>query len=46
LAGAGHLSFGMMDLAQSLGHPGNAEHCVAKAAAADATARTVAGTTQ
>jgi 2-keto-3-deoxy-L-rhamnonate aldolase RhmA len=39
LPGVDYLSFGMMDLAQSLGHAGNPEHADVKAAAADATRR-------
>ncbi len=39
LPGVDYLSFGMMDLAQSLGHPGNPEHADVKAAVADATRR-------
>jgi 4-hydroxy-2-oxoheptanedioate aldolase len=34
-----YLSFGLLDLAQSLGHPGNPEHADVKHAAADASAR-------
>jgi 4-hydroxy-2-oxoheptanedioate aldolase len=34
-----YLSFGMLDLAASLGHPGNSDHPSVKAAAADASAR-------
>jgi 2-keto-3-deoxy-L-rhamnonate aldolase RhmA len=34
-----YLSFGMLDLAQSLGHPGNPEHPSVKTAVADASAR-------
>jgi 4-hydroxy-2-oxoheptanedioate aldolase len=37
--GVDYLSFGMMDLAQSLGHPGNPAHPDVKRAVADATAR-------
>ena len=33
LPGVDYLSFGMLDLAQSLGHPGNPEHPVVKARA-------------
>ena len=39
LPGVDYLSFGMLDLAQSLGHPGNSDHPVVKAAAADASGR-------
>jgi 4-hydroxy-2-oxoheptanedioate aldolase len=39
LAGVDYLSFGMLDLAQSLGHPGNPGHGTVKQAVADATAR-------
>jgi 2-keto-3-deoxy-L-rhamnonate aldolase RhmA len=39
LPGVDYLSFGMLDLAQSLGHPGNPEHDVVKVAVADATRR-------
>src|SRR5207247_8225489 len=39
LPGVDYLSFGMMDLAQSLGHPGNPEHAEVKAAVADASKR-------
>ena len=37
--GVDYLSFGMMDLAHSLGHPGNPGHAEVKAAVADASAR-------
>ncbi len=37
--GVDYLSFGMLDLAQSLGHPGNSDHATVKAAAADASRR-------
>lgn len=39
LPGVDYLSFGMLDLAQSLGQPGNPEHDVVKAAVADASQR-------
>jgi len=39
LAGVDYLSFGMMDLAQSLGHPGEPEHADVKAAVVDASGR-------
>ena len=39
LPGVDYLSFGMLDLAQSLGHPGNPAHPAVKAAVADASAR-------
>ena len=39
LPGVDYLSFGMMDLAQSLGHPGDPEHAEVKAAVADASRR-------
>jgi 2-keto-3-deoxy-L-rhamnonate aldolase RhmA len=39
LPGVDYLSFGMLDLAQSLGHPGNPEHPDVKAAVADASRR-------
>jgi 2-keto-3-deoxy-L-rhamnonate aldolase RhmA len=39
LPGVDYLSFGMMDLAQSLGHPGHPEHAEVKAAVADASRR-------
>jgi len=39
LEGVDYLSFGMMDLAQSLGHPGNPGHPDVKRAVADASAR-------
>ena len=39
LAGVDYLSFGLMDLAQSLGHPGDPAHADVKAAVADATKR-------
>lgn len=37
--GVDYLSFGMLDLAQSLGHPGNSDHPEVKTAAADASRR-------
>jgi 4-hydroxy-2-oxoheptanedioate aldolase len=37
--GVDYLSFGMLDLAQSLGHPGNPAHPTVQAAVADASAR-------
>jgi len=37
--GVDYLSFGMLDLAQSLGHPGNSDHPDVRAAAAEATRR-------
>jgi 2-keto-3-deoxy-L-rhamnonate aldolase RhmA len=37
--GVDYLSFGMLDLAQSLGHPGNPEHPDVKVAVADASRR-------
>jgi 2-keto-3-deoxy-L-rhamnonate aldolase RhmA len=37
--GVDYLSFGMLDLAQSMGHPGNSSHPEVKQAAADCTAR-------
>ena len=37
--GVDYLSFGMLDLAQSLGHPGDPAHADVKAAVADATQR-------
>jgi 4-hydroxy-2-oxoheptanedioate aldolase len=37
--GVDYLSFGMLDLAQSLGHPGNSDHPAVKAGAADAAGR-------
>jgi hypothetical protein len=37
--GVDYLSFGMLDLAQSLGHPGNSDHPEVKAGAADAAGR-------
>ncbi|MEJ0072328.1 MAG: aldolase/citrate lyase family protein [Pseudomonadota bacterium] len=37
--GVDYLSFGMLDLAQSLGHPGNPAHADVKAAVGDAIAR-------
>jgi 4-hydroxy-2-oxoheptanedioate aldolase len=40
--GVDYLSFGLMDLAQSLGHPGNPAHPEVKQAVADATARIAA----
>ena len=39
LPGVDYLSFGMLDLAQSLGHPGDPTHASVKAAVADATQR-------
>ena len=39
LKGVDYLSFGMLDLAQSLGHPGDPGHEVVKAAVTDATQR-------
>jgi 2-keto-3-deoxy-L-rhamnonate aldolase RhmA len=39
LPGVDYMSFGMMDLAQSLGHPGNPEHAEVKAAVGDASRR-------
>jgi 4-hydroxy-2-oxoheptanedioate aldolase len=39
LAGIDYLSFGMMDLAQSLGHPGNPKHSDVIAAVEDASRR-------
>ena len=39
LPGIDYLSFGMLDLAQSLGHPGDATHPAVKEAVADASAR-------
>lgn len=39
LPGVDYLSFGMMDLAQSLGHPGDPSHASVKAAVADASTR-------
>ena len=39
LSGVDYLSFGLMDLAQSLGHPGDPAHADVKAAVADATKR-------
>jgi 2-keto-3-deoxy-L-rhamnonate aldolase RhmA len=39
LPGVDYLSFGMLDLAQSLGHPGNPEHASIKTAVADASGR-------
>jgi 2-keto-3-deoxy-L-rhamnonate aldolase RhmA len=39
LAGVDYLSFGMLDLAQSLGHPGNPVHAEVKAAVKDAIER-------
>jgi 2-keto-3-deoxy-L-rhamnonate aldolase RhmA len=37
--GVDYLSFGLLDLAQSLGHPGNPDHPTVKAAVADASSR-------
>ena len=39
LPGIDYMSFGMMDLAQSLGHPGNPAHASVTAAVADAASR-------
>jgi 2-keto-3-deoxy-L-rhamnonate aldolase RhmA len=39
IPGVDYLSFGLLDLAQSLGHPGNPEDPAVKAAVADASAR-------
>jgi 2-keto-3-deoxy-L-rhamnonate aldolase RhmA len=39
LPGVEYLSYGMLDLAQSLGHPGNPDHPDVKAAVADSSAR-------
>lgn len=39
LSGIDYLSFGLLDLAQSLGHPGDPTHDVVKSAVADATQR-------
>ena len=39
LPGVDYLSFGLLDLAQSLGHPGDSAHPAVKAAVADATKR-------
>jgi 4-hydroxy-2-oxoheptanedioate aldolase len=39
LSGVDYLSFGMLDLAQSLGHPGHPEHADVQAAVADASRR-------
>jgi 2-keto-3-deoxy-L-rhamnonate aldolase RhmA len=39
VAGVDYLSFGMLDLAQSLGYPGNSDHPAVKAGAADAARR-------
>ena len=39
VSGVDYLSFGLLDLAQSLGHPGNPSHPDVKAAVADASAR-------
>jgi 4-hydroxy-2-oxoheptanedioate aldolase len=39
LAGVDYLSFGLLDLAQSLGHPGDSSHAAVKSAVADATER-------
>jgi 4-hydroxy-2-oxoheptanedioate aldolase len=39
MPGVDYLSFGMLDLASSLGHPGNSDHPDVKAAAADGAAR-------
>ncbi len=39
LPGVDYLSFGMLDLAQSLGHPGDAKHADVTAAVAEATRR-------
>jgi 2-keto-3-deoxy-L-rhamnonate aldolase RhmA len=42
LDGVDYLSFGMLDLAQDMGHPGRSDHPEVKAAVADATRRIVA----
>ena len=42
LPGVDYLSFGMLDLAQSLGHPGNSAHPEVKAAAAGASTASTA----
>ncbi|WP_213953677.1 aldolase/citrate lyase family protein [Variovorax sp. dw_954] len=42
IEGVDYLSFGMLDLAQDMGHPGRADHPEVKAAVADATRRIVA----
>jgi 2-keto-3-deoxy-L-rhamnonate aldolase RhmA len=39
VSGVDYLSFGLLDLAQSLGHPGNPDHPTVKAAVADASTR-------
>lgn len=39
LPGVDYLSFGMLDLAQSLGHPGNPDHADVKEATSEASAR-------
>ena len=39
LHGVDYLSFGMLDLAQSLGHPGHPEHADVQSAVADASRR-------
>jgi 2-keto-3-deoxy-L-rhamnonate aldolase RhmA len=39
LAGVDYLSFGLLDLAQTLGHPGDPTHVAVKSAVADATKR-------
>src|SRR5436305_969930 len=39
LPGVDYMSFGMLDLAQSLGHPGNPDHGAVKSAVADASGR-------
>ena len=39
LPGVDYLSFGLLDLAQSLGHPGDPTHAAVKSAVADATTR-------
>ena len=39
VAGVDYLSFGMLDLAQSMGHPGNSSHPAVRQAVAECTAR-------
>jgi len=39
LPGVDYLSFGLLDLAQSLGHPGDSTHAAVKSAVAEATGR-------
>jgi len=39
LPGVDYLSFGLLDLAQSLGHPGDSAHAAVKSAVSDATTR-------